>query len=51
MCGFVRDRMLIEIIKPNTLLLQRARYKEAYIIQKTALVDGVVMALLATWRG
>ena len=51
MCGFVRDRMSIEIVIPNTPLLQRTRYKEAYILQRPALVDGAVMALLTTWRG
>ena len=51
MCGFVRDRMSLSIVKSNTLLLRGARDKETYIRQRPDLTDGAVMALLAQWRG
>ena len=31
MCGFVRGRMSLAIVRPNTLLLRGARYRETYI--------------------
>ena len=51
MCGFVRDWLSLEILRPNTLLLQSYRYKEAYIQQILNLKDESVMALLAPLRG
>ena len=47
MCGFVRARMSLAIARYNSLLLSGTRYKEAQIIQRTELTDGVVIALLA----
>ena len=51
MCGFIRARISILIVRSNTLILQGARDKEAYIRQIPNLEDGAVMALLAPWRG
>ena len=51
MCGFIRARMSLAIVTPNTLLLCDTRYKEAYIIQRQDLEDGEVMVLIALWRG
>ena len=51
MCGFVRARMLLAIVRSNNLLLCISRDKGACIWQQTELTDGVVMALLAPWRG
>ena len=51
MCGFVRAWMSLAIVKSNTLLLQGARDKEAYIYQRPDLVYRSVMALLMPWRG
>ena len=50
MCGFVRYWISLAIVRYNTLLLRGARYKEAYIRQRTNLEDGEVMALLAPFR-
>ena len=51
MCGFVRARMLLEIVRFNNLLLHGARDKELYIQQRQTLEDGEVMDLMALWRG
>ena len=51
MCGFVRARMSLVIVRFNTLLLRGARYKEAFIQKIQNLDDGAVMALLAPWWG
>ena len=50
MRGFVRTRMKIAIVRSNTLLLQCARDKGAYIFQRPGLMYGAVIALLAPWR-
>ena len=49
-CGFVRARMSLAIVRSNILFLQGAREKEAYIRKRPDLVDEAVMALLAPWR-
>ena len=49
-CGFVRYRVSLTVVRPNTLLLRDARYNEAYIRQRPDMKDGAVMALLALWR-
>ena len=49
--GFVRARMSLAIDRSNTLILQGARDKKAYICQIPDLEDGVVMELLARWKG
>ena len=51
MYGFVRACMSLAIVRFNTLLLQGARDKDAYIRQKLNMEDGAVMALLEPWRG
>ena len=51
MCGFVRARMSLAIVRSNSLLLRGPRYKGALIWQQPELTDGVVMPLLAPWRG
>ena len=51
MCGFVWARMLLAIVRSNSLLLHGPRDKGARIRQKPELTDGAVMAQLAPWRG
>ena len=51
MCGFVRARMSLAIVRYNTLLLRSARDKEACILQRPYLADGSVMDLLAPCMG
>ena len=50
-CGFVRSRMLIAIVRSNSLLLRRPCDKGARIRQQQGMTDGVVMTLLAPWHG
>ena len=51
MCGFVRARILLSIVRSNSLLLHGLRDKGSRIWQRPELTDGAVMALLAPWRG
>ena len=51
MCGFMRARMSIVMVRSDILLLRGPRDKGACICQRTELTDGAVMALLAPWRG
>ena len=51
MCVFVRARMLLEIVRSNSLPLCGPCNKGARIRQRPELTDGVVMTLLAPWRG
>ena len=51
MCGFVRERMSLEILRTNSLLLRGHHKKGAHIRQRPELTVGAVMALLAPWRG
>ena len=51
MCGFVRARMSLEIVRSNSLLFHVLRKKGARIWQQPELTDGVVMAPLAPWCG
>ena len=50
MCGFMRARMSLAIVRSNSLLLRGSREKGARIWQITELTDGAVMSLLAPWR-
>ena len=50
MCGFVRARMLLAIVRSNSLILCGPRDNGARIWQRPELTDGGVMALLAPWR-
>ena len=47
MCGFVRIRMSLVIVRSNSLLLRGPRDKGARIRQQPELTDGEAMALLA----
>ena len=51
MCGFVRARMSLAIVRSNSLILRGPRDKGARIRQRPELIDGAVMALLAPCRG
>ena len=51
MCGFVRARMSLAIVRSNSLLLRGSCEKGARIWQQPELTDGAVMALLEPWRG
>ena len=51
MCGFVRVRMSLAIVRSNSLLLRAPRDKGAQIWQQPKLTDGVVMALLVPLCG
>ena len=51
MCGFVRARMSLSIVRSKSLLTRGPCNKGARIWQPLELTDGAVMALLATWRG
>ena len=51
MCGFVRARMSLAILRSNSLLLRSPWYKVACVRQQPELTDGAVMAPLAPWRG
>ena len=51
MCGFVRARMSLSIVRYNSLLLRGPWDKVACIRQLPELTDGAVMALLAPWHG
>ena len=51
MCGFVRARMSLAIVRSNSLILRGPRYKGARICQQPELTYGAVVALLAPWRG
>ena len=51
MCGFVRARMSLAIVRSNSLLFQGPRDKGARIRQKPELTDGAEMELLVSWQG
>ena len=51
MCGFVQARMSLAIVRSNSLILHGLRDKGVRICQLPELTDGVVIALLASWRG
>ena len=51
MCGFVRVRMSLAIVRSNSLLIRVPCKKSACIRQRPELTDGAVMVLLAPWRG
>ena len=51
MCGFVRERISLAIVRFNSLLLCGPRDKGACIRQQPELTDGAMMALLAPWQG
>ena len=51
MCGFVRARISLAIVRSNSLLLRGPHNKGARIWQRQELADGAVMPQLAPWRG
>ena len=50
-CGFVRARRSLAIVRSNSLLLNGPCGKWARIWQLPKMTDGAVMALLAPWHG
>ena len=50
-CGFVRVRISLAIVRSNSLLLRGPRDKGMHIRQRPELIDVAVMALLTPWRG
>ena len=51
MCGFVKARISLTIVRSNSLLLRGPRDKWGIIRQRPELMDRAVMALLAPWHG
>ena len=51
MCGFVRARMSLAIVRSKSLLLCGPGDKGARIRQRPELTNGAVMSLLTPWRG
>ena len=51
MCGFVRARVSLVIVRSNSLLLCGPRDKGVRVHQRLDLTDGAVMALLVPLRG
>ena len=51
MCGFVRLRMSLAIVRSNSLLLRGPREKGVRIRQRPELMYGAVIALLSPWCG
>ena len=51
MCGFVWARMLLAIVRSNSLTLRGPRDKGVRIRKRPELTDREVMVLLAPWRG
>ena len=49
-CGVVRERISLAIVRSNRLLLRGPWDKVARIWQQPDLTNGVVMALIAPWR-
>ena len=47
MCGFVRARMSLAIVRYNSLLLRGPRDKGAHVQNQPNMMDGAVMELLA----
>ena len=50
-CGFVKARISLAIVRSNSLLLRGPWYKAAFIWQRPNLIDGVMVALIAPWWG
>ena len=49
-CGFVRTRMSLTIVRYNSLLFRGPRDKGACICQRPELTDGAVVSLLTPWQ-
>ena len=50
LCGFLRARISLATVRSNSLLLCGLQDTEARIRQRTELIYGAVMVLLALWR-
>ena len=50
MCGFVKARVPLEIVRSNSLLLRSPWEKGACIRQRPELMDRAVIALITPWR-
>ena len=50
LCGFLRKRMSLAIVRSNSLLLHGPQEKDARIWQRPEMLDGAVMALLVPWK-
>ena len=50
MCGFVRARMSLAIVRSNSMLIRSPLVKGERIRQQPELTDGAVMALITPWR-
>ena len=51
MCGFVRVRISLVIVRSNTLLIQMTEDKKVRIWKQPEILYGAVMVLLVPWRG
>ena len=51
MCGFVRARTSLAIVRSNRQIIHGPLDKGARIQQQPDMTDGAVMTLLAPWRG
>ena len=51
LCGFVRARMSLAMVRSDSLLLRGSLDKGGHIRKRPELTDGSVMALLAPWQG
>ena len=51
MCGVVKSRMSLAIVRSNSLLFRGPEDNRARIRQRPELTDGVAMELLTPWRG
>ena len=51
MCGFVKTRVSLAIVRANSLLFRGPCNKGGRLRQRPGLTDGAVMALLAPWCG
>ena len=51
MCGFVKARMSLAIVRSNSLLLCGPRDKGVCILEQPELKNGLVMEIIAPWRG
>ena len=51
MCGFVKARILLAIVRSNSLLLCGPREKLARIRQQPELTYGAMMSLIVPWCG
>ena len=51
MCGFVRARLSLEIVRSDSLILQGDQDNDEMIRQLTYLTNGVEMVLLTPWNG